>query len=119
MGDKNPRRHDVPPAEMAGTEAEVVLLAIALCEEILAEPAGLFEAVAADIQEEADAGRDLDDRLAVRARRKAIDTVEHAPVRRRLVLVTSRIAQDRGVVRERRDRADIGARKGCPSAPLE
>ena len=79
MRDEHPRCGHVAPAEMAGAQAKVVLLAIALGEQIGAEQPDRVQAGAANIQAEADAHRDVD-----RARRRSPVAPGHrgAPSRR-------------------------------------
>ena len=60
MRDEHSRHRDVAPAEMPRAQAEVVLLAVALGEDLGAEWADGVDAVAPQIQAEADADRDID-----------------------------------------------------------
>ena len=59
MRDEHARRGDVTPAEVAGAEAEIVLLAVALCEYVGAQQAHRIQAIPAHIHAEADADRDV------------------------------------------------------------
>ncbi len=78
MCDEHAGRGDVPPAEMPRAQAEIVLLAIALGEQVGAKQADGIEAGAPDIHAEAHADRDVDRLAAVHpsrgASRRAVPT---------------------------------------------
>ena len=90
MGDEHAGHGDVAPAEMAGAQAEIVLLAVALGEQVLAEQAGGVEAVAADVHAEADRGRDVDRGPRVRRGGEAAEAGSGRAVGRRVGVAGSR-----------------------------
>ena len=107
MADEDARRRDAAPAEMAGAQAEVVFLAVALGEHIFPQQANRVEAVAPEIQAEADAGRQILDGSAVGLLRQGISGDDGGEVRHRVAAVPAGVAEDGGVVGQRRRGADI------------
>ena len=80
MADEHVQRGHVPPAAVPGAQAEIVLLAIALREQVLAQRADLVEAVAPDIKAEADARpADLADLAAIGLLRQPVQRHRLAP----------------------------------------
>src|ERR1700712_1822512 len=75
MADEHAGRRDVTPSEMAGTDAEIVFLAVAVGEQVLAQRAHLIQAVTPDIHTETDRGRNIDDRPAIGRAGKTIEMV--------------------------------------------
>ena len=80
VADEQSGQRDVAPAQPAGAQAEIVLLAVALGEHVGAEQADGVQAVAAEVEAEADADRNIDYGRAVRACGQPVQ-----PVGRRLV----------------------------------
>ena len=95
----------VRPAALAGAHAEVVFLAIAAAERLGVEAADLVQRGTADIHAEADRGRHRDAAPGIHRAARGIDRSEVEAERQRPALV-ARIAADRRVVGERRDRCD-------------
>jgi hypothetical protein len=56
MGYKYARGRHIAPAEVARTQAEVVLFSVALRKDVLTECSDLIEALAPDVHAEADSG---------------------------------------------------------------
>ena len=119
MGDEHAGRGNMPPAEMARTQAEVVFLAVALGEDVGPEQADRVQAVAADIQAKTDADRNVDQRPAVGPLRQRIEPFRLGPVGHGIAAHRSRVAQDAGVVRQRRHGADVGRRARRLGQPRE
>ena len=74
MRDEQARRGDMPPSQVAGAQAEVGLLAIALGEQVGPQWPDRIQAGAPDIHAEADAHRNVDRAPAVHPPRQGVDT---------------------------------------------
>ncbi len=100
----------VQPAAPEGAEAEVVLLAIAEAEALFVEETDVIEEGAADVETDADAGR----QPRIAARRDAFDERAErksvVPGGQEVLLEGARHGTERGVVRQRRDGADVAVR---------
>ena len=86
MGDEHAGRRHVPPAEVPGAQAEIVLLAVALREHVGAEPADRVEAVAPQVHAEADRDRDIDHRAGIGARGQRIQPDRCRQIGHRIVV---------------------------------
>ena len=96
--DEYPWRGDMAPAEMTGANAEIVLLAIALGEDILAEQPDLRQAVAAKVDAEAMCCRHLNDRAAIGPASQTIEPERCRCVRNRIGTIFPRITEHRCIV---------------------
>ena len=110
MGHEHAGGGHMPPAEVAGTQAKVVLLAIALGEQVLAQCPHGIEALAPDIHAEAHGGRDLDRDAPVHPRRQGRQPACVRLGRDRVVAAGLGIADQGCVVGQRRGGADIRLR---------
>ncbi len=97
----------MPPAKPPRAQAEVVLLAVALGEQVGAERPYRIQAGSPDIQTETHAHRYVDRTATVRAPGETIDALSRRAVRNRVAARRIGIAQDGRVVGQRRDRADV------------
>ena len=111
MPDIDPGRRHVPPAQMPRAQAEIVLLAVALGERVLPQQPHFGQAVALEIEAEADPGRDLHHPRAVRRRRQPRQPPHRVPGPAPGSPRQGREAQDGGVVGERRGAADVRRRR--------
>src|SRR5439155_20749281 len=98
MRHKDVERGNVAPTEMPGAKAEIVLLAIALGEHILAEESDLIEAVPPNVEAEADADRKVRDEARVRALRDLIQSSGLVRLGYLVAAVPIGVADDRRVV---------------------
>ena len=108
MGDEQPRHRDMAPAEMAGAQAKVVFLTVALGEDFGTEAAHGVDAVAAQIEAEAHADRDIDEILLVGAAGGGVQPDRGGEVGDGIAARRAGVAQDAGVVREWGGGADVG-----------
>ena len=93
------------PTKMAGADAEIVFLAIALGEEILTQQADFFEAVVPEIDAEAVRGWHLDHVGAVGTTSQTVEQQEAAMSGTGFGAILARIAEHRRI---------IGQRRRCP-----
>ena len=107
MRDEYPWCGHIPPAQVAGAQAKVVLLAIALGEQVGAQQADCVQAGPANIQAEPDSHRDVDRAAAIHPSRQGINARRRGKVRHVVAAASIGIVQDRSVVRQRRHCADI------------
>ena len=86
------------PAEMAGAYAEIVLLAVALSEQVLAQQSDLAEAVAPEVHTEPVCGRHIHDAARIRPAREAIQADGAGFVWNGVGSVRARIGEYRRIV---------------------
>src|ERR1700693_14077 len=94
MGDENPRCGHVPSAEVAGTQAKVVFLAVTLSEQIGAEQADSVQACAADIKAKPDAHGDVDRAAAIHPSRHGVNARCLSKIRHVVATALIGIVQD-------------------------
>src|SRR5205823_924977 len=84
MRDEYAAGRDMPPAEMARAKAEIVLLAVALREYILAEQADGLQTVVADVHAEPDGRRNVDHQPGIGAVRQRGEPAGGGQIRNRV-----------------------------------
>ncbi len=111
------RNADMAPAQRARTQAKLVLLAVALREQVLAQRPGLVQAVATQVPAEAMAGRHLDRAAAaIGGGGEGHQPPGLGEVRHRIGVAVLGIAEDAGVVGERGWRCRCRATRRPPRA---
>ncbi len=113
MAHEHARHGHMPPAEMGGTQAPIVLLAIALGKDVLTQQPGFHQAGALQQHAEPDARRDVHDLARVRRPAQLIQPAEAVPVRHFTGFAGCRIGHDGPVIGHRRARPDrrVGMRR--------
>src|SRR4051794_31597100 len=110
MGYEEARYRDMAPAEMAGTDAEIVLLAIALREQVLAQQPDVSETVAPDIHAEPVRGRHIHHEAGIRPAHEPVQADGRSFIRDGIDqgTILARIREYRRIVGKRRRCADVG-----------
>ena len=119
MRDEYCRHGDVAPAEMPCPDAEVVLFAVALGEDVLAQHSRGVQAVALDVDAEPHRARNVDDPPGIRRVAERVQPCRLLQIRNCVFVLVAGIAQDRGVIRKRRRSADAWRRVGCLPQTLQ
>jgi hypothetical protein len=110
---------EVQPAAGERAEAEIVFLAVAEGEAGLVEESEVVEEYAPDVEADADAGREARTAPLRDALHEGRERVDVAAGRQQVLLETARHRAERGVVRQRRDRAAVAGGGGCVDQLLE
>src|ERR1700722_8060003 len=113
MRDKYTRHGHVTPPEVARTDAEIILLAVALGEQILTQQARIVQTVPLDVYAEPDRGRNVHHTSWIRNPRQGIQSDRLIKIRYCVGTFNARITQEGCVIGQRRGAADVGRRIGC------